>query len=159
MNGGGAKVSSGFFFGFISSTDLVIPAQAGIQFDRPCRARWIPACAGMTEGAAFGRMFCAIRVACCVWFGETIDMRLLPRSRRGTWLLAGAGVTAWFQFCSLKGWQDTAQGNALGSPDSNLNRHPEGVRQICCTPSGCTFSMANANPGRCPGLNHLSPSG
>jgi hypothetical protein len=32
----------------------VIPAQAGIQWNRPPRVAWVPACAGMTKSAVSG---------------------------------------------------------------------------------------------------------
>jgi hypothetical protein len=48
-------------------------------------------------------------------FRHTDRMPLLPRSRRGTWLLAGAvGLVAGDWIGSLKGWQNLAQDGALG---------------------------------------------
>ena len=60
-----------------------------------------------------------------------------------------------------KGWDNIAQGNALGCETRDLQS--EGLRQAneaarCRTPSGCTNSRS-PYPGRCPGLGCPTPSG
>jgi hypothetical protein len=68
----------------------------------------------VTHGAEAGCavMFRAFALATCCRIRHTTRMRLLPRSRRGTWLLAGAvcliGCTVWYcwpgQFSHFNLW-------------------------------------------------------